>query len=143
MLIYIYFLINKLFRPRYYYYILVIFHHVDKPTIILQYLYKNNCLNDGIMHSTCLTLTLQTKTIAIRCASLTRSFCHFQQVSRYVSYREPSIAIRIVSWGVPYRYDPKCKVYQIKATDLSVEEGDIAILPIGINHKAANLAILY
>ena len=51
------------------------------------------------MHSTCLTLTLQTKTIAIRCASLTRSFCHFQQVSRYVSYRDPSIAIRIVSWG--------------------------------------------
>ena len=51
------------------------------------------------MHSTCLTLTLQTKTTAIRCASLTRSFCHFQQVSRYVSYRDPSIAIRIVSWG--------------------------------------------
>ena len=51
------------------------------------------------MHSTCLTLTLQTKTIAIRCASLTRSFCHFQQVSRYISYRDPGIAIRIVSWG--------------------------------------------
>ena len=26
-------------------------------------------------------------------------FRHFQQVSRYVSYRDPSIAIRIVSWG--------------------------------------------
>ena len=26
--------------------------------------------------------------------------------------------------------------------DQSMEEGDIAILPIGINHKAANLAIL-
>ena len=36
----------------------------------------------------------------------------------------------------------QCKVYQIKATDQIVEEGDIAILPTGINHKAANLAIL-
>ena len=27
-------------------------------------------------------------------------------------------------------------------TDQSLEEGDIVILPIGINHKAANLAIL-
>ena len=30
----------------------------------------------------------------------------------------------------------------LKATDQIMEEGDIAILPIGINHKAANLAIL-
>ena len=68
------------------------------------------------MHSTCLTLTLQTKTIAIRCASLTRSFCHFLQVSRYVSYRDPSIAIRIVSWG-----------YRIVTTLLTtVELGDRA-----------------
>ena len=30
---------------------------------------------------------------------LTGSFCDFHQVSRYVSYRDSSIAIRIVSWG--------------------------------------------
>ena len=47
---------------------------------------------------------------------LTGSFWDFHQVSRYVSYRDSSIAIRIVSWlkyrdtyrivRVPYRYAP-------------------------------------
>ena len=40
---------------------------------------------------------------------LTGSFCDFHQVSRYVSYRDSSIAIRIVSWG--YRIvTPLCKI---------------------------------
>ena len=37
-------------------------------------------------------------------ASLPGPFCKFQQVSRYVSYRDSSIVIRIVR--VPYRYNP-------------------------------------